>query len=319
MTVLHGKERPFIVGLLLSVVTFGIYPLYWHYRVHAELAGQLGRENKAKGIWIANIVVVILQWVLAVVFVFMLVAFIVDRVAEDPDYEPTNEEIFDFVFGLAGFLAAFIILSLVGLVLFVIYVAKQYDQLKDATRRMSMGLRGGGAGAFFGLYFGGMVAGMIVPLVGWIAQLIMVPWAYYFLQESYNDVWRGLRQGQRLPTDAEWAAGPQMPAGPGMAPSSAGFGTPPPSYGAPSSSWDASPRAGPVEYAPPAPPGLPPSPIGAGGSYTRHRTGPGAEVRQTFECPRCRAHIPAAGLAGARVEIRCSACGETGQVTLPMA
>ena len=49
-----GKERSFAAGFLLTVVTFGIYAIYWNYRAHNELYRQfeLEREGRDEGmVW----------------------------------------------------------------------------------------------------------------------------------------------------------------------------------------------------------------------------------------------------------------------------
>lgn len=49
-----GQKRSFGVGLLLTIVTLGVYAVYWNYRAHNELYRQfeLGRENRDEGmVW----------------------------------------------------------------------------------------------------------------------------------------------------------------------------------------------------------------------------------------------------------------------------
>ena len=49
-----GKERSFGAGFLLTIVTFGIYAIYWNYRAHNELYRQfeLEREGRDEGmVW----------------------------------------------------------------------------------------------------------------------------------------------------------------------------------------------------------------------------------------------------------------------------
>jgi hypothetical protein len=42
---LRGKRREFIVGLLLTIVTFGIYPAFWHYMAFKELHDQENQDD----------------------------------------------------------------------------------------------------------------------------------------------------------------------------------------------------------------------------------------------------------------------------------
>ncbi|HUR67644.1 MAG TPA: DUF4234 domain-containing protein [Candidatus Thermoplasmatota archaeon] len=49
-----GRKRSFGAGLLLTIVTFGIYAVYWNYRAHSELYRQyeLAREGRDDGmVW----------------------------------------------------------------------------------------------------------------------------------------------------------------------------------------------------------------------------------------------------------------------------
>lgn len=49
-----GKERSFVAGFFLTIVTFGIYAIYWNYRAHNELYRQfeLEREGRDEGmVW----------------------------------------------------------------------------------------------------------------------------------------------------------------------------------------------------------------------------------------------------------------------------
>ena len=49
-----GRKRPFVRGLLLTVVTFGVYAVYWNYKAHNEVYRQfeLAREGRDEGmVW----------------------------------------------------------------------------------------------------------------------------------------------------------------------------------------------------------------------------------------------------------------------------
>jgi hypothetical protein len=47
-----GKQRPFWRGLLLTIVTLGIYGIYWNYKAHDEVFKQfeLEKEGRDEGI-----------------------------------------------------------------------------------------------------------------------------------------------------------------------------------------------------------------------------------------------------------------------------
>lgn len=49
-----GKKRGWVRGMLLTIVTFGIYAVYWNYKAHNEIYRQfeLARENRDEGmVW----------------------------------------------------------------------------------------------------------------------------------------------------------------------------------------------------------------------------------------------------------------------------
>src|ERR1051326_3611891 len=69
MTLPHkvGTQRNFWTGLLLSIVTLGIYGLYWNWKVHNEIFEQfeLKKEGRDEGMvfFIVGIFVNIVRWI----------------------------------------------------------------------------------------------------------------------------------------------------------------------------------------------------------------------------------------------------------------
>lgn len=67
-----GQKRSFALGILLTVVTFGIYAVYWNYRAHNELYRQfeLGREGRDEGMVWYVLGLVLPPFLLAYLWVF---------------------------------------------------------------------------------------------------------------------------------------------------------------------------------------------------------------------------------------------------------
>ena len=53
---LRGKPRSFGVGLLLTIVTCGIYPWFWHYMAFKELHDQENRTDFPLGLFICSFI-----------------------------------------------------------------------------------------------------------------------------------------------------------------------------------------------------------------------------------------------------------------------
>lgn len=68
-----GKKRPFWRGLLLTIVTLGIYSYYWNYKAHHELYAQYDLEQEGRDeaiVWlILGILIGPLIWVYQYIFV----------------------------------------------------------------------------------------------------------------------------------------------------------------------------------------------------------------------------------------------------------
>lgn len=78
-----GTKRSFGVGLLLTVVTFGIYAVYWNYKAHNELYRQfeLAREGRDEGMVWYVLGLVVPPFLLAYLWVFAAnVSYLRERV-----------------------------------------------------------------------------------------------------------------------------------------------------------------------------------------------------------------------------------------------
>lgn len=82
---IHGHEREYLLSLVLTVLTLGIYHFYYHYKTHDELCQQLGRPNDIKPLFLAYVGVVVLAiglftiGPLAIIGALLLLAFVVHR------------------------------------------------------------------------------------------------------------------------------------------------------------------------------------------------------------------------------------------------
>lgn len=67
-----GRKRSFGVGLLLTIVTLGVYAVYWNYKAHNELYRQfeLNRENRDEGMVWYVLGLILFPFLLAYLWVF---------------------------------------------------------------------------------------------------------------------------------------------------------------------------------------------------------------------------------------------------------
>ncbi len=187
-------KRRYERGLLLAVVTLGAYAFWWHWAVHKELCNHLGRPMKGQTVWITYLLISFAVVVMAVM-VWLMRLGIMDG-AQDPEGALISAR------ALVGLMPILFIVavsaSLVALVLFAIYVRRQYEVIEEAKRAVGVPMRSK-AGRFFVLYFGAAVLSA-VPLVGALAVLL-VPLAYWYLQEHYNDYWDAVDEWRSRPVE----------------------------------------------------------------------------------------------------------------------
>ncbi|MBW3584061.1 MAG: DUF4234 domain-containing protein [Euryarchaeota archaeon] len=313
------RERPFIVGLLLTIVTFGVYGWYWHYKTHDELSRQMGRDNQAKGIWFGYMASAALWRILLIVLSVRLAEVMFD--ARERGMRNGEEVMQDIFVSHVGISLAFAFAYLLGLVFLTAYVIKQYGLIREARSHLGLPAKPDMAW-FFGFYFGSLVANFIVG----IAYYIGAPVAYHNLQEHYNEIHRVVAGKQSVaPTDAQAPPGHaeryQEGQGFGTSPTASGYerAANAPAYGGPGTPHTYYGSGGTGQHAPQRPTWGAPS---TQGYRIGERTtgGPGREapqVEQTFRCPRCHGHVTARGPAGGEASIQCAQCGEGGLVRLP--
>jgi hypothetical protein len=53
---LTGKERSFARGVLLTIVTLGLYSLYWHYKAYQELIESFDLDEFPMGLFVASLI-----------------------------------------------------------------------------------------------------------------------------------------------------------------------------------------------------------------------------------------------------------------------
>lgn len=55
-TALSGKQRSFGRGLLLTIVTLGLYSFYWHYKAYKEVYDQERRTDFPMVAWVLSLI-----------------------------------------------------------------------------------------------------------------------------------------------------------------------------------------------------------------------------------------------------------------------
>lgn len=78
-----GRRRSFGVGLLLTIVTLGVYAVFWNYKAHNELYRQfeLNRENRDEGMVWYVLGLILFPFLLAYLWVFAAnVAYLRERI-----------------------------------------------------------------------------------------------------------------------------------------------------------------------------------------------------------------------------------------------
>lgn len=58
-TQMVGKERSFGRGVLLTIVTLGLYPLYWHYKAYNELVEEFDVGEFPTGLYVASLIPIV--------------------------------------------------------------------------------------------------------------------------------------------------------------------------------------------------------------------------------------------------------------------
>lgn len=176
-----ANKREYAIGLLLSIVTLGLYGLWWHWVVHKEMCDFLQRPVEERNLWVAYVVLTIGSFVFLVISGVMMIGMIVAGTIEN------MASMFAAMGGMLLFLVVAMIAGIVSLVVLLIFVSRQYSVIESVKGRMNLSMNNN-VGLFLGLYLGGYAVTTFVPYIG-IFGIVMFPIAYWFLHEHYDQVW----------------------------------------------------------------------------------------------------------------------------------
>lgn len=160
-----GQKRIFGVGLLLTIVTFGIYAVYWNYRAHNELYRQfeLARERRDEGMIWYVLGLVLPPFLLAYLWVFASnVAYLRERIGLPRQTTPARLITLVGV-GIGAFAVGIILLETALVVTGTEPTAEEFNAAVGAA-----------GGAFLGL-------------AALAAVLLAV--GYFGLQRDINELW----------------------------------------------------------------------------------------------------------------------------------
>lgn len=207
-----GKRRPFWRGFLLTVVTFGIYGIYWNYKAHHEVFSQFDLDDEGRDEGVVWLVLGILfgpiLWVYQYGFVRNVV-YVRNRLGLGQGVTPKT------------FLALVIVGAAVGIA-FVIVAQVMVAAVAEP------------AGETIGEDEAATVlAAVSLMLLGLVISVILMAIAYAKLQGSINALWDAYDRRVRELT------APPAPSAPPFAPA-AGATAP----------WSSSPSSAPSPRAP---------------------------------------------------------------------
>ena len=160
-----GRKRSFAVGLLLTIVTFGIYAVYWNYKAHNELYRQfeLARENRDEGMVWYVLGLVVFPFLLAYFFVMAAnVTYVRDRIGLPRRQTPAR-----FLTLVSLAVAAVV----VGLLVVEVAVSALPEEMPQEEYDAAVA-------AQLPVFFGFALAG-----------LALLGIAYYGLQRDMNELW----------------------------------------------------------------------------------------------------------------------------------
>ncbi len=206
-----GKVRPLWRGVLLTVVTLGLYHFWWHLRSHQELTLFVGRPDRLHYLGLAYVV----SFLVGVVFVlFIVVPAGVDYEQEhgeppfsqrgdDPIEQPTptsgdsdpsptfnsNFESLQFLDFLhrVGLLGPFLVLLTLHSLIFGTFVLLQHRTLYQHISPSHTW--GTDASSFLGVFWGAHLIAQLIPIA-----VLLQTFSYHRLQRTYNRFWSGIQQ-----------------------------------------------------------------------------------------------------------------------------
>lgn len=192
-----GKERPWVRGFVLTVITFGIYGIYWLYKAHDEVFKQFEMDNEGRDEGIVWLILGLVFSPLIYVYQWMFVSnvnWVEHRLGLKARITPGQ------------FIMLVIVPSLVVAAGSIVLFTSEMDP--DTGMPTEVGEPQA------------MVGAAIIGL-GAVLTLLLVVTAYAKLQNSINDVWaaydaRMAQLKQSEPgtpgSDVEAAAKPAAPA-----------------------------------------------------------------------------------------------------------
>ncbi|MHB8584667.1 MAG: DUF4234 domain-containing protein [Thermoplasmatota archaeon] len=195
-----GKRRSFAVGLLLFLVTFGIYGLYWSYQAPSEVFRQFDLDDEGRDEGVAFLLLGLVIPFLIFVYFWKAVdnvRYVRDRLGFSQSLSPTR--FLSFV--LAPILGVFVLL--LGMDLAASALVPDLSATANPTADQIRALRG-----LFAL-----------AMLGLLVALILIAYAYARLQRDINEIWgaydRRLREltspvSQALPGSPGWPASPAV-------------------------------------------------------------------------------------------------------------
>lgn len=194
-----GKKRSFARGLLLSIFTFGIYSVYYNYKVHNEVYRQfeLGREDRDEGMVWYVLGLVVPPFLLAYLWVMASnVAYVRNRIGLARGFTPGR-----FV-GRIGVGVGALVVGLIALEVSLLATAPETPEPAEPAPEDAEPV------------IDPTLAGAVVALA--LVALGLVGWAYRDLQNAINEVWdaydaRIRYLSQPRPEPAAEAAAPVPP------------------------------------------------------------------------------------------------------------
>lgn len=199
-TVRVGKKRSFARGLLLTIVTFGIYGLYWSYKAPHEVYRQFDLEDEGRDEGVVWLILGLLIPFLIIVYYWKAIdnlRYIRTRLGLADRLKPGT-----FV---ALFVGPNVVLVLLYLVLVLPLIAATPDAAESAS-----------GGAFVGIF--------LALLIGALVGLVLTAAGFAMFQRDINEVWDAwLARMRELtappPAPPAWGApAPGLPAWTGAAP-----------------------------------------------------------------------------------------------------
>ncbi len=202
-----GKVRSPGIVVLLFLVTFGIYPLIWHWKTGVETDAFRPSTRSAgmlKGyVWL-SIVTMALSLIAIAIFLAAFLGSEAFQNLEDPNYEPTDEEVAEIIFSAIGgvlLLLLSVVTSIVALVLQLMGLWRVWGAAADEQRRLGLVplnttllllfLLSPVIASFIQFPFAFIpVLGVVISWLLSIAGTVLMLIAFYKTQVGLNQIWQ---------------------------------------------------------------------------------------------------------------------------------